>query len=147
MTHEYFMKQAILQAQIAFESGEVPVGAVLVQNQKIIAKSHNQTELLHDVTAHAEILAITSASTHLQSKYFPKATLYVTLEPCVMCAGALNWAQLGHLVVGASDIKRGYSRVKPEVLHPKTEVTFGILANECELLISEFFQQLRSIKQ
>ena len=142
-TDEYFMKQAFLEAQHAFEKGEVPVGAVVVCQNQIIARGHNLTEQLTDVTAHAEILCITAASEFLGSKYLNDCTLYVTLEPCTMCAGALAWAQLGKLVYGASDEKRGFSKYAERVLHPRTEVTFGILENDCSQLVKQFFQQRR----
>ena len=143
---EYFMQQALIQARMAAEEGEVPVGAVIVTGNKVIAKAYNQTERLTDVTAHAEILAITSAFNALGAKYLPDCTLYVTLEPCTMCAGALNWSQLGRIVIGAPDERRGYSRLvnkNEPVLHPKTEIVTGILAEECAALVSDFFRQLR----
>lgn len=140
---ERFMQEALNEAQKGFEAGEVPVGAIVVCKNRIIARAHNQTELLHDVTAHAEIIALTAASNYLSAKYLNECTLYVTLEPCVMCAGALAWAQLGKLVYGASDPKRGFARIEQNVLHPKTEVSYGILANESEALLKSFFQGLR----
>ena len=141
---EYFMREALKEAQIAAEKDEVPVGAVVVIRNKIIARSHNSTELLTDVTAHAEILALTAASNHLGSKYLNKCTLYVTLEPCLMCAGALFWSQLGRLVYGARDEKRGYTLIaKHNALHPKTEVMSGIMSNECSIILSEFFKKKR----
>ncbi len=140
---EYFMREALKEAQNAFEDGEVPVGAVVVCQNKIIAKAHNQTERLTDATAHAEMLAITSASNYLGSKYLNQCTLYVTLEPCVMCAGALHWVQLMKLVYGASDIQRGYSLAKSHVLHPKTEVSQGVKADECRMLLENFFKRIR----
>lgn len=143
MTDIFFMQKALVQAQMAFEENEIPVGAVLVANGEIIAKSHNQVEKWHDVTAHAEILAITSASQALQSKYLPDCTLYVTLEPCVMCAGSIFWSKIGRLVYGASDSKKGFSLQNPSIIHPKTEVVSGILAEECEILIKQFFQKIR----
>ena len=142
-SHEYYMKQAINEAQKASELDEIPVGAIIVCNQQIIARGHNLTEQLTDVTAHAEILAITSASRYLGSKYLQKCTMYVTLEPCVMCAGALAWSQLGELIIGAGDSKRGYSNISEDVLHPKTKVTKGIMTNECSELLSDFFQKKR----
>lgn len=142
-TDEYFMKQAFLEAQQAFEKGEVPVGAVVVCQNQIIARGHNLTEQLTDVTAHAEILCITAASEFLGSKYLNDCALYVTLEPCTMCAGALAWSQLGKLVYGASDEKRGFSKYSERVLHPRTEVVFGILENDCSQLVKRFFQQRR----
>ena len=135
----YFMRQALLEAQKAFEQDEVPVGAVVVADQRIIARTHNLTEMLHDVTAHAEMQAITAAANILGGKYLTDCTLYVTLEPCPMCAGALRWAQLSRLVYGAADEKRGYTRVTEELLHPKTVVTGGVMADECGELMSRFF--------
>jgi tRNA(adenine34) deaminase len=140
---DYFMKQAYLEAQKAFELGEIPVGAVIVCDNRIIAKAHNQTELLTDVTAHAEIVALTAASNYLGSKYLDECTLYVTLEPCVMCAGALAWAQLGRLVFGASDEKNGFMRHGKELLHPKTKLELGIMENECGAIMSNFFKRRR----
>ena len=142
-TEEYFMKQAYREAQKAYEAGEVPVGAIIVSENRVIAKAHNQTELLKDVTAHAEILAITSASEYLGSKYLQACTMYVTLEPCIMCAGALYWAQLGKLVFAASDEKRGFFRYGKELLHPKTKVLQGVLEEECGLLLKAFFKKRR----
>ena len=135
----YFMKQALAEARVAAACGEVPVGAVIVCNKQIIAKAHNLTETLNDVTAHAEMQAITAASCILGGKYLNECTLYVTLEPCPMCAGAIAWAQLGRLVFGAEDCKRGYRKYAAQVLHPKTEVLQGILSNECAAIIKEFF--------
>lgn len=143
LTDEFFMKEALKEASFAFEKGEIPVGAVLVCQNKIIAKAHNQTEQLKDVTAHAEILAITAASNFLGAKYLKECTLYVTLEPCVMCAGALAWSQIGRIVIGASDEKRGYARLNPPVIHPKTIILSGILEEECKNLMQNFFKQLR----
>jgi tRNA(adenine34) deaminase len=142
-TDEYFMREALKEAQKAFEIGEVPVGAVIVCNNRIIARAHNQTEKLTDATAHAEMLATTSAANYLGSKYLNECTLYVTLEPCVMCAGALHWVQLKKLVFGASDVQRGYSLVKSPVLHPKTEVVTGVKAEEAKTLIDAFFKKIR----
>ncbi|MCB0662043.1 MAG: nucleoside deaminase [Saprospiraceae bacterium] len=141
---EYFMNQAFKEAEKAYQEGEVPVGAVVVCNNQIIARAHNQTELLHDVTAHAEIIAMTAASQHLGSKYLTECTLYVTLEPCVMCAGALSWGQLGKLVYAAEDEKRGFERFGRALLHPKTKVEFGILREKCSALISDFFKVRRN---
>ncbi len=135
----YFMQQAINEAQLALEKGEVPVGAVIVSQKRIIARAHNQTEILNDVTAHAEMLAITSASSYLGAKYLTDCTMYITLEPCVMCAGALRWAQLSKLVYGASDEKSGFMRIGKELLHPKTTIAFGIKNEECASLMSDFF--------
>ncbi|MCL4163491.1 UNVERIFIED_CONTAM: hypothetical protein GTU68_037149 [Idotea baltica] len=137
------MKEAMKQAQIAFDSGEVPVGAVIVADNRIIARAHNQTEQLTDVTAHAEMLALTSAFNYLGAKYLNECTLYVTLEPCVMCAGAQYWAQLGKLVYGASDHKRGYSQIERNLLHPRTEIQSGLLKEESEALMKSFFSKLR----
>jgi len=137
------MKQALAEAQYAFDADEVPVGAVVVCRNTIIARAHNQTELLNDVTAHAEILAVTAAANHLGSKFLNECTLYVTLEPCLMCAGALFWAQLGTLVYGAHDEKRGYVQLNRPVLHPKTQVVSGILQSESALLLSNFFRRKR----
>lgn len=142
-TDEYFMQQAFKEAEKAYASGEVPVGAVIVCQNQIIARSHNQTELLNDVTAHAEIVALTAATSYLNSKYLTDCTLYVTLEPCVMCAGALAWAQLERLVYGAPDDKRGFMRFGKELLHPKTTTEFGILAEQCSSLLRAFFAARR----
>ncbi|WP_282787627.1 nucleoside deaminase [Flavobacterium croceum] len=141
-THEYFMKKAILEAEMAFSKGEIPVGALIVINNQIIARSHNLTELLNDVTAHAEMQTITSAANYLGGKYLKDCTLYVTLEPCQMCAGALYWSQISKIVVGAQDTHRGY-RVMGTQLHPKTEVIFGIMEQECSQLIKSFFIKKR----
>lgn len=138
------MKEALKEAQKAFDKDEVPVGAVIVCNNIIIARAHNLTETLHDVTAHAEIQAITSASEYLGGKYLDQCILYVTLEPCLMCAGALFWAQLGSLVFGANDDKRGYTLIKSSVLHPKTVVLNGILPQESSQLIKTFFVKKRN---
>ena len=143
-TDEYFMREALKEAVKAFEIGEVPVGAVVVCKNRIIARAHNQTEKLTDATAHAEMLAVTAAANHLGSKYLNECILYVTLEPCVMCAGALHWVQLQKLVFGASDIQRGYTLVSTPLLHPKTEVVKGIKAPEAKQLIDEFFKKLRT---
>jgi tRNA(adenine34) deaminase len=142
--HESFMRQALVQAQRAFDVDEVPVGAVVVMHGKIIAKAYNQVQLLKDVTAHAEILAITSACEQLQEKYLTEATLYVTLEPCLMCAGALYWNKIGHLVFGATDEKNSYRRISEKnPFHPSTTITGGILAAECSALMSDFFKAKR----
>lgn len=141
---EHFMKEAYKEAMYAFEEGEVPVGAVVVCNNRIIARAHNQTERLTDVTAHAEMVALTSAANFLGSKYLNECTLYVTLEPCVMCAGALQWAQLERLVFGASDEKHGFAKLNQLVLHPKTLVVSGIMAKECGQLVKDFFGGLRN---
>ena len=142
-TPEYFMRQAIAEAQKAFEEGEVPVGAVVVVNNQIIAKAHNQTERLRDVTAHAEMLAITAASEYLGSKYLNNCTLYVTLEPCPMCAGALSWSKLGKIVFAAADVKKGFSLIENSLLHPKTIVEKGVLETECQELLQAFFKNKR----
>lgn len=140
---EYFMKKAFSEALLAFDEGEVPVGAVVVANRKIIARAHNLTETLNDVTAHAEMQAITAAANLLGGKYLNDCTMYVTLEPCVMCAAAIGWAQIGRLVFGASDEKKGYRQFAPQVIHPRTEVTHGILKEECAELLQEFFREKR----
>ena len=143
-TNEQFMRQALVQAQRAFDVDEVPVGAVVVMHGKVIAKGHNQVQLLKDVTAHAEILAITSACESLQSKYLPEATLYVTVEPCLMCAGALYWNKIGHIVFGAYDEKNSYRRVtEKNPFHPATTITGGILQEECAALMQAFFKAKR----
>ena len=140
---EHYMKQALEQAKIALEEGEVPVGAVIVSNNKIIAKAYNQVEKLKDATAHAEILAITAASERLGSKYLDQCTLYVTLEPCGMCAGASSWAQVKKVVFGASDENRGYRSFDKTLLHPKAEISTGILAEESKEILNVFFKKLR----
>ncbi len=139
----YFMRQAIAEAKKAYERGEVPVGAVVVCNEQIIARAYNNTEQLTDVTAHAEIIALTAAASHLGNKYLEDCTLYVTLEPCAMCAGALSWAKLDRLVYGASDDKRGFMQFGKRMLHPKTSVAFGIMMEECGGLLKQFFQERR----
>jgi tRNA(adenine34) deaminase len=141
-TDEYFMKKALQEANSAFEKGEIPVGAIVVINNRIIAKSHNLTELLNDVTAHAEMQAITAAANFLGGKYLIDCTLYVTLEPCQMCAGALYWSQISKIVIGARDEKRGFSKMGTQ-LHPKTEVVLGVLENESSVLMKEFFLNKR----
>ncbi len=143
MTDEYYMKRALEQARIAFEKDEVPVGAVVVCGDKIIARTYNLTETLHDVTAHAEMQAITAAADALGGKYLDVCTLYVTVEPCVMCAGAIGWSQLGRLVYGAPDAKRGYSVYAPHALHPRTEVVSGVMEEECRTLMKDFFKSKR----
>ncbi len=140
---ERFMGEALKQAQIAFEEGEVPVGAVIVCENRVISRAYNQVETLKDATAHAEMLAITAAQNYLGAKYLPECTLFVTLEPCVMCAGATFWNQLPKIVYGVSDPKRGYTTVAGNILHPKTVVSHGILADECKALIDTFFQRMR----
>jgi tRNA(adenine34) deaminase len=142
-TDEYFMREALKEAKKAYEISEVPVGAVVVCKNRVIARAHNQTEKLTDATAHAEMLAVTSAANYLGSKYLNECTLYVTLEPCVMCAGALHWVQLQRLVFGAHDVQRGYSLVETPLLHPKTRVIKGIMAEESKVLIDDFFRRLR----
>ena len=144
MPDEYFMEIALGLAEEAGDNGEIPVGAVVVCRNRIIAKARNQTEQLNDVTAHAELMAITAATQYLGGKYLTECTLYVTLEPCVMCAGALFWAQLGRLVIGTDDPKRGYSRLEPSVLHPRTRLETGVLANESQQLLMKFFKGLRT---
>lgn len=139
----YFMKKAFGEAVQAFSEGEVPVGAVVVAGRKIIARAHNLTETLNDVTAHAEMQAVTAATNYLGGKYLNECTLYVTLEPCVMCAGALGWAQIGRVVYGAPDAKRGFLKFAPDVLHPKTELKGGVLETECAELMQEFFRNKR----
>ena len=140
---ERYMRKALEEARLAFEADEIPVGAVVVCGDQIIARGHNLTEMLHDVTAHAEMQAITAAAEHLGGKYLDVCTLYVTVEPCIMCAGAIGWSQLGRLVYGASDPKRGYSFFAPNALHPKTKVVSGVLEEECAALMKEFFQHKR----
>lgn len=140
---EYFMKKAFAEALLAFEEGEIPVGAVVVSKGKIIARAHNLTETLTDVTAHAEMQAITAAANLLGGKYLNDCTLYVTLEPCVMCAGALAWSQIGKIVFGARDEKRGYQKLAAKAPHPKTVIVGGILETECGELMQEFFKSKR----
>lgn len=142
-TDEYFMREALKEARKALEIGEVPVGAVVVCKNRIIARGHNQTEKLTDATAHAEMLSVTAAANYLGSKYLSECTLYVTLEPCVMCAGALHWVQLQKLVYGASDVQRGYSLVDTPLLHSKTEVVKGVKGDEAKTLIDDFFKRIR----
>ena len=143
MTDEDYMRRALEQARMAADRDEVPVGAVVVCRDRIIARAHNLTETLHDVTAHAEMQAITAAADALGGKYLDVCTLYVTVEPCPMCAGALGWAQIGRIVYGAADPKRGYSIYAPHVLHPKTQVTTGVLEDECAQLMKDFFKKKR----
>ena len=140
--HEYFMREALKEARYAYEEGEVPVGAVVVANNKVIARGHNQTEVLNDVTAHSEMIALTSAAQTIGGKYLIDCTLYVTLEPCVMCAGALYWSQIGNIVYGASDEKRGFNRISSSIIHPKTTIVSGILAEEFQTIIKNFFKEL-----
>jgi len=142
-SHDYFMGEALKEARKAFDNGEVPVGAVIVCQNKIIARAHNQTEQLTDATAHAEMLAVTAAANGLGSKYLDDCTFYVTLEPCVMCAGALQWVQLQKLVYGADDTQRGFSLVSTPLLHPKTEIIKGIKKDPSKELIEAFFRRIR----
>lgn len=142
-TDSRFMRMALEEARRAFHRGEVPVGALVVCGNRILARAHNLTETLHDVTAHAEMQAVTAAADALGSKYLESCTLYVTVEPCVMCAGALGWSQIGRIVYGAADVKRGYSLLAPHALHPRTEVTAGVLEEECGELMRDFFRQRR----
>ena len=142
-TDEKFMREAMKEAEMAAYEDEVPIGAVVVCRGRIIGKGHNMTERLHDATAHAEMIAITAAATAAGGKYLNECTLYVTVEPCPMCAGALNWSQIGRIVYGAPDPKRGYSLFSPSLLHPKTEVTGGVLEQECGALVRDFFMAKR----
>ena len=139
---EYYMRMALQQAREAFEQDEVPIGCVVVSNDRVIAKAHNLTETLNDVTAHAEMQAITSAANFLGGKYLQNCTLYVTLEPCVMCCGALSWSQISKVVIGARDAQRGFIN-KNLSIHPKTEITLGVMENECAELVKEFFRNKR----
>ena len=142
-TDDYYMKMALQQAQLAFEKDEVPVGAIITFKDRVIAKAFNLTETLNDVTAHAEMQAITAAANTLGGKYLNQCTLYVTLEPCLMCAGGAAWAQMGKIVFGAYDTKKGYSRIKEDILHPKTEVIGGIMVKECGQIMKDFFSKKR----
>ena len=139
----YFMKKALVEANVAFDMDEIPIGAVVVCQNQIIARAHNLTEQLTDVTAHAEMQAITAAANYLGGKYLTDCTLYVTVEPCVMCSGALGWSQIGRVVFGARDEKRGFQKLAPEALHVKTEMVEGILADECGALMQDFFARKR----
>lgn len=139
----YFMKQALIEARLAADEDEVPVGAVIVCRDRVIARAHNQTERLNDPTAHAEMLAITAATGVLGAKYLTECKLYVTLEPCVMCAGAIGWSQLGAIIYGAPDEKRGFSKYAPQAIHPKTTLTCGVLEQECATLMTDFFRRRR----
>jgi tRNA(adenine34) deaminase len=141
-SHEYFMQLALKEAQKAFAEGEVPIGAIVVSNNQIIGKGYNLTERLNDVTAHAEMQAITAAANFLGAKYLTDCTLYVTIEPCIMCGGALYWSQVSKVIFGARDEKRGYQNAGNK-LHPKTEIIEGILVDECSVLVKEFFKKLR----
>lgn len=143
MTDEDYMRRALAEAQAAFDADEVPVGAVVVCRDRIIARAHNLTETLNDVTAHAEMQAITAAANALGGKYLDTCTLYVTVEPCVMCAGAIGWSQMGRVVYGAADPKRGFAAFAPQALHPKTQVTAGVLEAECAALMKAFFKSKR----
>lgn len=143
MTDEYYMKLALQEARLAADEGEIPVGALIVCKDHILARTHNLTETLHDVTAHAEMQAITAAAETLGGKYLTDCTLYVTLEPCVMCAGALGWSQISRIVYGAEDPRRGFSRIAPEALHPKTQVVSGVMAEEALRLVKDFFAHKR----
>jgi len=143
MTDEYYMRQALIEARKAAEEGEIPVGAVIVCRDRILARSHNLTQTLRDVTAHAEMQAITAAAETLGGKYLTDCTLYVTLEPCVMCAGALGWSQVSRIVYGAPDPRRGYTLFAPKALHPKTQVEGGVLKDEALQLVKEFFSKKR----
>ena len=144
MTDTDYMKLALNEAMKAYEEDEVPIGAVIVCKGRVIARAHNLTEALNDVTAHAEMQAITAAATAIGGKYLNDCTLYVTVEPCPMCAGALAWSQIGKVVYGASDPKRGFSMFSPSLMHPKTEIVSGVLAEECSSIVSEFFRNKRS---
>lgn len=143
MTDIDYMKQALIEAQKAYDADEVPIGALIVCKGRIIARAHNLTEMLNDVTAHAEMQAITAAANNIGGKYLNDCTLYVTVEPCPMCAGAIGWSQLGKLVYGAEDEKRGYRRYAPDVLHPKTDVVSGVCAEEATALMKKFFASKR----
>jgi len=143
MSDEYYMRQALVEARKASDQGEIPVGALIVCRDRILARTHNLTETLHDVTAHAEMQAITAAAETLGGKYLTDCTLYVTLEPCVMCAGALGWSQISRIVFGAADPRRGFQKIAPGALHPKTEVISGVLAEEALELVSDFFKRRR----
>lgn len=143
---ERYMRMALLEAEEAYSQGEVPVGAVVVSKGRIIGRGHNMTEALHDVTAHAEMMALTAAANTLGGKYLPDCTIYVTVEPCTMCAGALGWSQIGRIVYGASDLKRGFfshTHAVHSPIHPKTEVTGGVMEQECSELMKSFFSKLR----
>lgn len=137
------MRKALQEAELAYEDGEIPIGAVIVCRDRVISRAHNLTETLNDVTAHAEMQAITAAANQLGGKYLKDCTLYVTVEPCVMCAGALGWSQMSRVVYGASDEKRGYEKYAPHAMHPKCEITRGVLEEECRTLMQKFFQERR----
>lgn len=140
---ELYMRKALQEAELAYEEGEIPIGAVIVCQDRVISRAHNLTETLHDVTAHAEMQAITAAANQLGGKYLKDCTLYVTVEPCVMCAGALGWSQMSRVVYGASDEKRGYEKYAPHAMHPKCKITRGVLEEECRTLMQKFFQERR----
>jgi len=141
--HSHFMQEALKEAKKAFEADEIPVGSVIVANNKIIARGYNLTQRLNDVTAHAEMQTITAAANSIGGKYLTDCILYVTLEPCIMCAGALGWSQISKIVYGASDLKKGFTTLEKNILHPKTEVENGILKEECEQLLNDFFAKKR----
>ncbi|MGB8193338.1 MAG: nucleoside deaminase [Chitinophagaceae bacterium] len=145
MTDEYFMMLALKEARKAFDDGEVPVGAIIVMNERIIARGYNQVERLNDPTAHAEVIALTSAFNHLGAKYLPEATIYITVEPCLMCAGALYWSKIKRIVYGAQDDKNGYRKTVGSAwpFHPKTELVYGIMKDECAELMKSFFRSKR----
>ena len=143
LTDEYFMRQALAEARLALAEGEIPIGAVVVLDNMIIGRGHNQTERLRDVTAHAEMLALSAAANFVGNKYLGACSLYVTIEPCVMCAGASAWAQVRHVVFGAEELKVGYRRHSPSLLHPRTQVRSGVLAAECAALMQDFFRGKR----
>lgn len=144
MTDQFYMEKALEQAFSAYEADEVPIGAVLVCGDRILGRGYNQTEHLNDVTSHAEMIALSAATEYLGSKYLPDCTLYVTVEPCVMCAGALKWAQIGRLVYGAADDKYGFMKFGREILHPKTKVEYGLLEEPCSQLMKQFFKKKRN---
>ena len=140
---EHYMDQALLEAQKAYDLGEVPVGAIIVSGNKVLARAHNQVEMLTDVTAHAEMIALTAAQNFLSTKYLKSCRLYVTLEPCCMCAGALYWSQISEVIVGARDPKRGFSQVGRELIHPKTQLKWDVKPMECSSLVQRFFEEMR----
>ncbi|HAF28334.1 MAG TPA: tRNA-specific adenosine deaminase [Bacteroidales bacterium] len=142
-TEEYFMKEALKEASKAYDKDEVPIGAIIVHNNRIIARAHNLTESLNDVTAHAEMQALTAAENYLGGKYLRDCIMYITLEPCVMCAGASYWSQISKIVYGASDQKKGYKNISEKIMHTKTEVRSGVLENECSNLLIDFFNKKR----
>ena len=146
-SHEFYMNKALIEAQKGISKDEVPVGAIILHKNKIIAKAHNLCLQLCDPTAHAEIQVITSACSHIQTRYLNECTLYTTLEPCCMCSSAMFWAQIGHLVYGADDIKRGFSFIGKKTIHPKTKITKGILSNESSRLLTDFFKKKRKLKK